>query len=79
MKRVNMHEAKGHLSRDVAELAPGETLLLCNRNEPVAELRAISKKPAREPVLGVAIGKVVILIHSLILCRMRFSIPSTKA
>ena len=60
MKRVNMHEAKTHLSRYVAELAPGETLLLCNRNEPVAELRAISKKPGRERRLGVAIGKVVI-------------------
>lgn len=60
MKRVNMHEAKTHLSRYVAELAPGETLLLCNRNVPVAELRAISKKPARERRLGVAIGKVVI-------------------
>jgi antitoxin (DNA-binding transcriptional repressor) of toxin-antitoxin stability system len=60
MKRVNMHEAKTHLSRYVAELAPGETLLLCNRNEPVAELRAITKKPAQKPRLGVAIGKVTI-------------------
>ena len=60
MKRVNMHEAKTHLSRYVAELAPGETLLLCNRNEPVAELRAISKKAAGKPRLGVAQGQFVI-------------------
>ena len=60
MKRVNMHEAKTHLSRYVAELAPGETLLLCNRNVPVAELRAISKKPAGKPRLGAAKGKFVI-------------------
>ena len=59
MKRVNMHEAKTHLSRYVAELAPGETLLLCNRNEPVAELRAISK-PAGKPRLGAAKGNFVI-------------------
>ncbi len=60
MKRVNMHEAKTHLSRYVAELAPGETLLLCNRNEPVAELRAILKKPAGKPRLGAAKGKFII-------------------
>ena len=60
MKRVNMHQAKTHLSRYVAELAPGETLLLCNRNEPVAELRAISKMPAGKPRLGAAKGKFLI-------------------
>ncbi len=60
MKRVNMHDAKTHLSRYVAELAPGEVLLLCNRNEPVAELRAISKKPVGKPRLGAAKGKFVI-------------------
>ena len=60
MKRVNMHEAKTHLSRYVAELAPGETLLLCNRNEPVAELRAISKLSAGKPHLGAAKGKFLI-------------------
>lgn len=60
MKRVNIHDAKIHLSRYVAELAPGETLLLCNRNEPVAELRAISKRPAGTPLLGAAKGKFVI-------------------
>ncbi len=60
MKRVNMHEAKTHLSRYIAELAPGGTLLLCNRNEPVAEIRAISKKPTRKPRLGVAEGEFVV-------------------
>ncbi len=43
MKYVNMHDAKTNLSRYVAGLAPGEVLVLCNRNQPVAEVRAISK------------------------------------
>ncbi len=61
MKRVNMHEAKTHLSRYVAELKPGETLLLCNRNEPVAELKAIDKRNLTgKPRLGVAKGLITI-------------------
>lgn len=60
MKRVNMHEAKTHLSRYLAELTPGDTLLLCNRNEPVAEVRIISKPVRRKPRLGFAAGKFVV-------------------
>jgi antitoxin (DNA-binding transcriptional repressor) of toxin-antitoxin stability system len=60
MKRVNMHDAKTNLSRYIAELAPGETILLCNRNEPVAELRAISKFQNRAVKLGVAKGMIEI-------------------
>ena len=55
-----MHEAKTHLSRFLAELAPGEILLLCNRNEPVAELRSIKKKVVRKPQIGVAKGDFVV-------------------
>ena len=44
MKRVNIHDAKTNLSRYLAELTPGEALVLCNRNQPVAELRSLRKK-----------------------------------
>ena len=57
MKRVNIHEAKTNLSRYLAELTPGETLVLCNRNRPVAELRLLSKKVARKRRIGVAKGE----------------------
>ena len=56
MKRVNMHEAKTHLSRYVAELKPGETLILCNRNKPVAEVRPIKQK-VRKFRFGVSKGQ----------------------
>ena len=46
MIRLNMHEAKTHLSRYVAQLQEGETILLCRRNEPVAEIRGLP--PARK-------------------------------
>lgn len=60
MKRVNIHDAKTNLSRYLAELAPGEMLVLCNRNEPVAELQTLRKKAVRKPKVGVAKGKFVV-------------------
>jgi len=57
VKRVNIHDAKTNLSRYLAELAPGEPLLVCNRNQPVAELRALRKKTVAKPRLGVAKGE----------------------
>lgn len=57
VKQVNIHDGKTNLSRHLAELRPGETLVLCNRNEPVAEVRSLRKKAVRKPRIGVAAGK----------------------
>lgn len=56
MKQVNIHDAKTHLSRYLAELKPGETLVICNRNQPVAEVRSLRKKAPRKVRIGVAKG-----------------------
>ena len=48
MIRVNVAEAKTHLSRYLESVERGETVVLCRRNVPVAEIRALPK-PAREP------------------------------
>jgi antitoxin (DNA-binding transcriptional repressor) of toxin-antitoxin stability system len=60
VKRVNIHDAKASLSRYLAELAPGEVLVLCNRNQPVAELRSLLKKAIRKPRIGVAKSEFVV-------------------
>jgi antitoxin (DNA-binding transcriptional repressor) of toxin-antitoxin stability system len=57
VKRVNIHDAKTNLSRYLAELTPGESLVLCKRNRPVAELRLLTRKPTRKPRIGVAKGR----------------------
>ena len=44
MIRLNIHEAKTHLSKHLARVEKGETILLCRRNEPIAEIRPL---PAR--------------------------------
>jgi prevent-host-death family protein len=45
MLMVNIAEAKAKLSEYVDAVAKGEHVIICNRNRPVAELRAI--EPAR--------------------------------
>jgi antitoxin (DNA-binding transcriptional repressor) of toxin-antitoxin stability system len=60
VKQVNIHDAKTHLSRYLAELTPGETLVICNRNQPVAELRSLRKKGLRKPRIGAAKGEFVV-------------------
>jgi len=56
MIKVNIHDAKTHLSRYLARVAAGETIVLCNRNVPVAELRRVPRhRTTRRPV-GLARG-----------------------
>jgi prevent-host-death family protein len=51
---INLSEAKAHLGKYVAKAASGEVIVLCERNRPVAELRAISGREEGRPVkLGV--------------------------
>jgi antitoxin (DNA-binding transcriptional repressor) of toxin-antitoxin stability system len=56
MKRLNMHEAKTHLSRELAELGPGDVIVICKNNEPVAELRALPRRLRRRRPWGVDRG-----------------------
>ena len=60
MKKINIHDAKTNLSRYIAELTPGDALVLCNRNQPVAELRSLPKKEVRKPRIGAAKGEFVV-------------------
>ena len=58
MIRINIHEAKAHLSRYLNELREGEVLVICKRNIPIAEVRAIpSARTAHRPV-GLAKGEL---------------------
>jgi len=59
IKKVNMHDAKTHLSRYVTELQPDDVLVICNRNEPVAELKPVTPQ-RRPPRLGVARGQFTV-------------------
>ncbi|MBI3667102.1 MAG: type II toxin-antitoxin system Phd/YefM family antitoxin [Acidobacteria bacterium] len=57
MIRLNIHEAKTHLSRYLDRLAKGETIILCKRNVPIAEIRPLPPaRKARRPI-GLDKGK----------------------
>jgi antitoxin (DNA-binding transcriptional repressor) of toxin-antitoxin stability system len=54
MIKVNVHEAKTRLSEHLQRLERGEedVVVICRRNEPIAELRALPRRDARRrPIL----------------------------
>lgn len=57
MIRLNMHEAKTHLSRYIARVEAGEKILLCRRNEPVAEIRPVQPVRRKPRPFGLDRGK----------------------
>ena len=56
MIKVNIHEAKTHLSKYLARVAAGETVLICNRNVPVAEIRPLPRRLTTRRPVGLARG-----------------------
>ncbi len=57
MIRLNIHEAKTHLSKYLKELARGETIILCKRNIPIAEIRPIRPQRKHKRPIGLAKGE----------------------
>ena len=63
MITLNLNQAKTHLSACIAQAEAGETVVICKRNKPVAEIRAIPQ-PQKEP-------------RPVGLLRGRFSVPES--
>ena len=57
MLKVNVARAKAKLSEYLASAAGGETVVICNRNVPVAELRAIPQAARNPRPVGLAKGQ----------------------
>jgi prevent-host-death family protein len=60
MLRVNVHEAKANLSRYLEAIERGETVIICNRNVPVAELRPIARASSAPRPVGLARGEFAV-------------------
>ena len=56
MIRLNIHEAKTHLSRYLGRLEAGESILLCRRNQPIAEIRSLPQALAEARPFGLSKG-----------------------
>lgn len=56
-KLVNLHEAKAHLSELLDRVEAGETIVICRRNKPVAELKPVPPSGLAAPrPIGLAKG-----------------------
>lgn len=60
MIKLNIHQAKTHLSAYLERLRQGEVIVLCKRNQPIAEIRGLPPAPQTKRPLGLAKGKVKI-------------------
>lgn len=59
MIQINIAEAKARLSRYLENVERGETVVLCRRNVPIAEIRPLTKPPAHERPVGIDRGMTV--------------------
>lgn len=60
MTRLNVHEAKTHLSRYLEKVEKGESILLCRRNVPIAEIRPLPKQRKGKRPIGLAKGEFTV-------------------
>ena len=54
LTRLNIHEAKTHLSRYLSMIRKGETIVLCKRNQPIAEIRPLQPRCSQKRPIGLA-------------------------
>lgn len=59
MIKLNIHEAKTHPSCYLPALEQGETILLCKRNIPIAEIRPLPRQPTLPRPIGLAADRGV--------------------
>ena len=59
MIKVNIQEAKTHLSRYLDQVENGDVVVVCRHNKPVAELRAVQTAPVHPArVAGLLRGRI---------------------
>ncbi len=54
MISLNINEIKTHFSRFIAKVSNGETVIVCKRNVPIAEIKPIAAPPAEKRPIGLA-------------------------
>lgn len=57
MIKLNIHEAKTHLSKYLERLEKGEIIVLCKRNIPIAEIHPIPVNKKSKRPIGLAKGR----------------------
>ena len=60
MSRLNIYDLKTHLSKHLERVEAGETIIVCRRNVPIAELRPIPACRVEPRPIGWAKGWFVV-------------------
>jgi antitoxin (DNA-binding transcriptional repressor) of toxin-antitoxin stability system len=55
MTQLNIHEAKTQLSKWLTAVERGETIILCRRNVPIAEIRPLTRPRSAPRPVGLAL------------------------
>ncbi len=58
MMKLNIHQAKTHLSAVLAKLKPGDRVLICRRNTPIAEIRPLPAATVKRRPVGLEAGRL---------------------
>jgi len=58
MLHLNVHEVKARFSQYLDLLEQGETIIICRRNKPIAELRPLQPSGPRPIGLGKGLAQV---------------------
>ena len=56
MIQININEAKSQLSKYARLVKSGETVILCDRNKPFAEIRPLDRRGTAPRVFGMSKG-----------------------
>ena len=56
MITLNVHEVKTNLSKYLERVEQGEIVIICRRNVPIAELRAVVARRKKDRPIGLAAG-----------------------
>lgn len=59
MIKVNIADVKAHLSRYLAAVEAGDTIVICRRNVPIAEIRPLARLPEAQRPVGIDRGMTV--------------------
>ena len=56
--KLNIRQTKTRLSAILAKLRPGDKVLICRRNTPIAEIRALPSASSKRRPIGLDAGKL---------------------
>jgi len=60
MIKINIHETKTYFSHYLKKVEQGESILVCRRNQPVAEIRPLAAHRHKPRPIGLAKGKFTV-------------------